>query len=87
MCLDITKRYCNAYARWYSLTMKSILDIDPSEVKGGLHKYAGQYVVLDIENNLVGSGYTYKDALKNVDQERKDIAVFPVPQADVVLIP
>lgn len=72
---------------WYSFSMKDIIDIDPSKVAGGLHKFAGQYVVLDTTNTVVGSGDTYKQALKNVDSKRTDVAVFSIPQADVVLIP
>ena len=67
--------------------MKDILDIDPSKVSGGLHKFAGQYVVLDTTNTVVGNGVTYKEALKGVDSKRTDVAVFSIPQPDVVLVP
>lgn len=66
--------------------MEKIVDIDPSKVKGGLHKYAGQYVVLDTSNKIVGSGSTYREATKKTSG-RKDVALFSVPEADVVLIP
>ena len=66
--------------------MENIRDIDPSQVKGGLYKYAGQYVVLDISNNVIGSGTTYQEATKKV-LGRKDVALFAVPEADIVLVP
>ena len=67
---------------------KTIVDIDPSKVKGGLGKYAGQYVVLSTDNEVVGSGATYKDATRNVNEKnRNDVAVFPIPEADTDIAP
>ncbi len=66
--------------------MEAIHKIDPSKVKGGLHKYAGQYVLIDTSNKIVGSGSTYKEAVKEAS-ERKDVAIFSIPEADMLLVP
>ena len=65
---------------------KTIADIDPSKVKGGLGKYAGQYVVLSTKNEVLGSGVTYEDAIRGVS-ENSNIAIFPIPVTDVDIAP
>jgi hypothetical protein len=65
---------------------KMITDIDPSKVKGGLNKYAGQYVVLSTNNEVMGSGATYKDATRNLTN-KDDVAIFTIPEADVDIAP
>ena len=70
----------------HSKPMKNITDIDPSKVSGGLHKYAGQYVVLSTDNKVVGNGRTYREALRGV-VSRGNIALFPIPEADIGLAP
>lgn len=65
---------------------KTIADIDPSRVKGGLNKYAGQYVVLSTNNEVLGSGATYEDATRNLSK-KDDVAIFTIPEADVDIAP
>ena len=67
--------------------MQTISTIDPTAVSGGLHQYAGQYVVIDAGGEVVGHGYTYPEAVAGVAIDRTDIAVFSVPVPDVVLTP
>ena len=67
---------------------RTITDIDPSKVKGGLSKYAGQYVVLSTQNEVMGSGATYKVATRSVNERnRNEVAVFPIPEADTDIAP
>ena len=66
--------------------VKTIIDIDPSKVKGGLNKYAGQYVVLSTENEVLGSGVTYDVATRLISR-KDDVAIFIIPEADVDIAP
>ena len=66
--------------------VKTIIDIDPSKVKGGLNKYAGQYIVLSTENEVLGSGATYDVATRLVSR-KDDVAIFIIPEADVDMAP
>ena len=66
--------------------MNDITTIDQSKVSEGLHKYAGQWVALSIEHKVVGSGRTYQEVMKSI-KERKGVALFPIPEADLALAP
>lgn len=66
--------------------MNDVSQIDPSKVAGGLHKFAGQYVVLSTKNEVVGSGHTYREATQKA-KGRQDVVLFTVPEADMGLAP
>ena len=66
--------------------VKTIIDIDPSKVRGGLNRYAGQYVVLSTENEVLGSGATYDVATRLISR-KDDVAIFIIPEADVDIAP
>ena len=63
-----------------------ITTIDPSKVSGGLCKYAGQWVALSVDHKVVGNGHTYQEVVKNI-KRKGGVALFPIPEADIVLAP
>lgn len=66
--------------------MKDLNKIDLTRVKR-LHKYAGKYVAVDTSNQIVGSGRTYRETVESLDKNKVDVALFLIPEADVVLAP
>jgi predicted transcriptional regulator len=64
----------------------NIENIDLGKFGAKIEKYQNQWIVISQDNAIVGSGFTYREALENAGG-RDDVILFKVPPLDVLFAP
>ena len=64
----------------------SIENIELEKLSKEIGKYENQWIAISTDNEIVGSGRTYGEAVKNA-KKSEDIVLFKVPPLNVSLAP